>query len=250
MSFEFVFIIPSHNNADWYEYNIKSINNQNLTNWRVIYVDDASTDNTLKLVQKYVDHLRISEKFTYIQNPRQLGPAGSRYQAYRQTNDNEICCMLDGDDWLHGTNVLNILSHYYLAGYNCTYGSYYLYTEKGAWDSRSYFNLDYDDKCKRNKSYRKSSHWIAKHFRTMKSYLIKDIDVNRYLKMDNKWIQVSTDKAEMYYAMERPESKPVKINDLIYVYNKSNSVRYPTSFYNSKQMKSYKEKVKNFVLQP
>jgi glycosyltransferase involved in cell wall biosynthesis len=250
MSSDFVFIIPSYNNADWYQHNIKSISKQDLTNWRAIYVDDASTDNTLKLVQEYVYRLGLSDKFTYIKNSRKLGPAGSRYQAYSQTDDNEICCMLDGDDWLYGTNVLDILSHYYLAGYNCTYGSYYLYTEKGSWDSRSYFNIDYDNKCKREKKYRESSHWIAKHFRTMKSYLIKDIDTNMYLKMDNEWIQVCTDKAEMYYSMEKPEAKPVKINELIYVYNKTNSVRYPTSFYNSKQMKSYKEKVNNFVLQP
>lgn len=249
MSFDFVFIIPSYNNADWYQYNIKSISNQNLTNWRAIYVDDASTDCTLELVQKYVDHLGLSKKFNYIQNPRQLGPAGSRYQAYRQTNDNEICCMLDGDDWLHGTNVLDILSHYYLAGYNCTYGSYYVYTKQGAIDSRNYFNIDYDDKCKRYKKYRKSSHWIARHFRTMKSYLIKDIDANRYLKMDNEWIKVATDKAEMYYAMEQPKAKPVKITDLIYVYNKVNSLRYKTSSLRS-DMQEYKDKVANFIIQP
>jgi glycosyltransferase involved in cell wall biosynthesis len=250
MSSDFVFIIPSYNNADWYKHNIKSISNQNLTNWRAIYVDDASTDNTLKLVQEYVNHLGLSKKFSYIQNPRQLGPAGSRYQAYSQTNENEICCMLDGDDWLYGTNVLDILSHYYLAGYNCTYGSYYLYTEEGSWDSSVYFNIDYDDKCKKKKSYRQSSHWIARHFRTMKSYLIKDIDANKYLKMDNEWIRLATDKAEMYYAMEQPKSKPVKITDLIYVYNKTNSIRYPTSYYWSKNMKEYKEKVANFVRQP
>jgi glycosyltransferase involved in cell wall biosynthesis len=48
---KFVFIIPSYNNSDWYEYNIKSIAKQHYDNWRAIYIDDASTDGTLKLLK-------------------------------------------------------------------------------------------------------------------------------------------------------------------------------------------------------
>jgi teichuronic acid biosynthesis glycosyltransferase TuaG len=62
MNFNFVFIIPSYNNQDWYKYNIKSINKQSYNNWRAIYIDDNSTDNTLELVKKYNQDF---EKFGY-----------------------------------------------------------------------------------------------------------------------------------------------------------------------------------------
>ena len=96
MSSDFVFIIPSYNNKDWYEYNITSIAKQKYDNWRVIYIDDSSTDNTLELVKDYVQKLGLIKKFTYLQNPKKMGPAASRYQGYMNTNDDEICCMLDG----------------------------------------------------------------------------------------------------------------------------------------------------------
>ena len=49
----FVFIIPSYNNEKYYKKNLDSVINQTYKNWRIIYIDDASTDNTFELVKKY-----------------------------------------------------------------------------------------------------------------------------------------------------------------------------------------------------
>jgi len=256
----FVFIIPSHNNADWYQYNIESIAKQKCNNWRAIYVDDASTDNTLNLVRKYVSELGLTKKFTYIQNPKKLGPAGSRYQAYTQTKDNEICCMLDGDDWLYGDSVLNILNEQYCAGYNCTYGCYLTVNAKCAAvklreinpGGRAWPPNDYPDKVHQRRYYRNiaNERFFASHMRTMQSKLIKDINVDKYLKLDNKWIQVSTDMAEMFYVLEKKETKHKFINRPIYVYNAYNSKRYITSWYRrneTPETKEYREKIMNFI---
>ena len=53
----FVFIVPSYNNSEWYIKNISSIFNQNYSNYRVIYIDDASTDNTGTLVKNFVEKI-------------------------------------------------------------------------------------------------------------------------------------------------------------------------------------------------
>ena len=246
---DFVFIIPSYNNSDWYQYNIKSISKQKYNNWRAIYIDDASTDNTLKLVQDYVEHLGLSKKFTYIQNPKNLGPAGSRYQAYTQTKSNEICCMLDGDDWLYGDNVLNVLNIEYNAGYNCTYGCY---INTGNKVKRMIPLRDYRNKIHKNKSYRSTvrKSFIASHMRTMNSKLIRNIDADKYLKMNNKWIKVNTDMAEMFYVLEKKETNPKYIGKPIYVYNAGNSQKYVTSWYRKDEdlkITEYRNEILDFI---
>ena len=44
---KFVIITPSYNNEEWVEPNLASMLNQTYTNWRTIYINDCSTDNTL-----------------------------------------------------------------------------------------------------------------------------------------------------------------------------------------------------------
>jgi len=244
---KFVFIIPSYNNVDWYIYNIKSIVKQQYDNWRAIYIDDASTDGTLKLVRDYVKSLDLTQKFTYIQNPKKLGPAGSRYQGYIQIFDDEICCMLDGDDWLYGDNVLDILNYIYNKGYNCTYGSYF--------NTGIPENLiprppsDYSDHIHKNKLYRTQAkkNFIASHLRTMRANLIKDINPHKYLKLNNEWVQVCTDMAEMFYVLEKKETRHKFIQLPLYVYNFHNSIRYDTSYVHKDKEKGVREYRKNVM---
>jgi GR25 family glycosyltransferase involved in LPS biosynthesis len=51
----FVFIIPSYNNEKWVDKNIISVITQLYPLWRIIYIDDNSSDSTNKLVKKLAD---------------------------------------------------------------------------------------------------------------------------------------------------------------------------------------------------
>ena len=91
----FVFIITSYNNASWYKRNLDSVRNQSYTNWRIVYVDDASTDNTRILVNTYLKIHGLSNKCTLIKHEKNYKQGYARYVAFQQCNDNEICCLLD-----------------------------------------------------------------------------------------------------------------------------------------------------------
>jgi len=67
---KFVFIIPSYNNYKWCIRNIKSLRKQNYLNWRAIYIDDASNDNTCELISRYIKKHNMCNKFTIIQNDK------------------------------------------------------------------------------------------------------------------------------------------------------------------------------------
>ena len=54
---KFRIITPSYNNEEWIEYNLASILNQAYTNYKVTYIDDASTDSTYEKVKEIVGEL-------------------------------------------------------------------------------------------------------------------------------------------------------------------------------------------------
>ena len=245
MDFNFVFIIPSYNNANWYGLNLQSILQQRNKNWRAIYINDASTDNTSNLVKKYIKENGFINKFTFIDNSDKGTPAKSRYIGYTQTDPKEICCFLDGDDWLYDNNVLDILSKYYSKGFNCTYGSY-ITLDNNNKKKTIFPKENYSDDVINNKSYRICNQWFARHLRTMQSKLIQDIDFERHLIFKGEWLKINTDQAEMFYVLEKSECVPVHIKKILYVYNMINSSKYPTSYYRP-DMNKYRKEIHEYI---
>ena len=54
MKNNFVILITAYNDEKWVKYNIASILNQTYDNYKVLFYDDASTDNTYKTVKEIV----------------------------------------------------------------------------------------------------------------------------------------------------------------------------------------------------
>jgi glycosyltransferase involved in cell wall biosynthesis len=59
----FCIVVPTLNNGkDFrYEYNLRSIFNQNYTNYKVVIIDDASTDQNYELIQQYLEENPVSQ---------------------------------------------------------------------------------------------------------------------------------------------------------------------------------------------
>ena len=107
---KFVIITPSYNNEEWVEPNLASMLNQTYTNWRTIYVNDCSTDNTLEKVNSIVKN---DKRFTIINNKENQGATYNYINFLDQIDDDEIIIHLDGDDWLINEVVLEKLNQYY-----------------------------------------------------------------------------------------------------------------------------------------
>lgn len=63
-------IVTSYNNGEnkLFENNLKSIFRQSYSNYKVIYVDDASTDNTFNIVKNFVHENGFDSKFIFEKN--------------------------------------------------------------------------------------------------------------------------------------------------------------------------------------
>ena len=70
MKNRFVIICPSFNNEEWVETHIESIKCQTYDNYKVIYINDNSTDNTENVLLPLIEN---DNRFIYIKNESNQG---------------------------------------------------------------------------------------------------------------------------------------------------------------------------------
>jgi glycosyltransferase involved in cell wall biosynthesis len=237
--YSFCFIVSSYNNEINIIKNLESIIYQTHTNWRCIYVNDASTDKTDELFHTIVHKHNVKDKFTYIKNEMQMKQSYCKYTAYQLLNDFEIVCLLDGDDWLYHENVLHTIQNYYRENdTKILTSNYVIYHEKNLipaypWkDTSIYSEID-----KQYNTIRYLDQWLFRHLKTGLSILFKSIS-KEYLMFENQWLDRCTDCAEMFCISEYANSSILQVPDIFYVYNKDNSLLYPSSYYLDKASKS------------
>ncbi len=97
-------IMPSYNTGKFIAESIASVAAQTYTDWELIIVDDASTDNTDEVVQRVIlsgaqakSKDLPSSRIRYLKNDRNHGAAFSRNRALREAKGKWIA-FLDSDD--------------------------------------------------------------------------------------------------------------------------------------------------------
>lgn len=173
----FIIITPSFNNEDWVEYNIASILNQTHTNFKVLYIDDCSGDNTYEKVKSIVDQ---DVRFTVIRNDSNKGAAYNyiEYIDLISDDENDILVHLDGDDWLFDEHVLYKLNELYNQhDYWMTYGRFVCYDGSNSLVESTVYGVPHDSFIHKHKLYRRDM-FKASHLRTYRSFLFKKIDKN------------------------------------------------------------------------
>ena len=88
-------ITPIYNSENFLEEAISSVLNQTYSNWELILVDDASTDGSGKIAQKFYSE---DSRITYEKLPENRGPAVARNRAIELAKG-EYIAFLDSDDF-------------------------------------------------------------------------------------------------------------------------------------------------------
>ena len=234
IGFSFVFVITSYNNSKWINKNLSSILIQNYNNWRIIYIDDHSNDNTLDLVKEFVQKNKIQNKITIIENEKNYKQAYSRYIAFKQCKDEEICCLLDGDDWLYDKNVLTNLNLFYAENdVDISFGTFQYYHNGKL--GKFYPINNYDLETKKQNSYGYNPWWFPVHMRCGKAKYYKSYPLE-YIKniyKNSEYLDRCTDLNEMIWVLNKSNGKNKNHNFTTYVYNKDASLENSNSYYNS-----------------
>ena len=247
----FIFIIASYNNENYYKKNLDSVVNQTYKNWKIIYVDDCSSDNTNNLVNEYIKNNKLENKFMLIRNKTNMKQAYSRYQCYKYCDDNDVICFLDGDDWLYDDFVLEKLNNEYNNDIMITYGSYCKFEDNNLGPVIK--ASKYKSKIINLGSYRKSKGWYGIPLRTGYAKIYKEMPESYMYDNDGNWMSACTDVAEFLWAIEKSFKKFKVIEYPTYVYNIDASKRFKNSMFNlSKEQLKYRhntsEKIFNTVI--
>ena len=212
-----VIVILSYNNEKWVALNLTSALSQNYENFRIIYIDDHSSDKTFEIALDLVSHSNISDRVTLIQNEKRKGAMKNMYEAIHSCDDNEIVVMLDGDDWFPNKKVLSYLNTVYSQEKQIwlTHGSYISSKGKNGVDgSASPLTIE-------KNSFRKDSQ--PTHLKTFYAWLFKKIRKND-LFYEGEFFKMTSDLASMLPMIEMAGYRHAFIEKILYVYNVENPI--------------------------
>lgn len=210
-----VVVIPSYNNSAWYQLNLGTLFSQHYENYIVIYIDDCSTDHTYELVQKYVKTWGQQNRVIVLHNERRMGALYNLYHTIHACSDRAIIITLDGDDWLKGYDVLQIVNRAYDDPFVwMTYGQYEEFPRGNLGICRPM-----PDAVIQAESYRKQP-WFTSHLRTFYAGLFKRIK-QEDLMHGGHFFAVTWDQAFLFPMLEMAHGHIKFIDKILYVYNQA-----------------------------
>lgn len=207
----FVFIIPFRNVATFLPECAFSLIMQSYKNWIAIFIDDCSTDNSSDVIPK-------DDRITIIKNQTRVTALPNIHNGIMcgTLQDEDIICILDGDDRLYDVNSLESINQLYQSNDPLlTYGQYvtsYGYMGHCApYTPESFLKL------------RTGGYW-ASHLRTFKFKLYKEMmsqdpDLNCYKNSSGEFYTTCYDIAIMTPLMEIAGFDRIAFNPkVVYVY--------------------------------
>ena len=121
-------IMPSYNCGEFVEETIRSVQAQTYQNWEIIFMDDCSTDDTIKTVTSLREK---DSRIRLYQNKGNMGAAVSRNNALREAKGRWIA-FLDSDDLWEPTKLEKQVRFMEDNGYKFSYTEYQEMDSEGA----------------------------------------------------------------------------------------------------------------------
>lgn len=220
---DFVFIICSYNNIAWVEKNLTTVFNQEYPkdHFRVIYVDDCSTDGTNEFVRLFKEKNNLENRLVIVRNDKRKLKAHNLYMAGHICKKHEIIVELDGDDWLPNESILHFLNELYQDPMIwLTYGNNRKFPD-GKIEDRVTEVPDHIIQDGSFRRYRKTNFWTA--LRTYYAWLFQKIGKRDFMysikQSKPRWFEMSID-ASVYFAMlEMARERHKFCQEPLYVHN-------------------------------
>ncbi|HSX11966.1 MAG TPA: glycosyltransferase family A protein [Rhabdochlamydiaceae bacterium] len=216
----FVIIVPSYNNSAFVEKNLRSIFTQSYKNYRVLYIDDHSADDTYLKAKKLITELQQTQRTTLVRNEQNQGALANLYNAIHSCQDHEIVVLVDGDDFLAHEHVLSILNQTYQD--NSVWMTYGNFLDYPTYQQNPVRCKELPDGVIRRGSFRKHE-WVTTHLRTFYASLFKKIDLHDMVHR-GRFFPMGWDLAFMMPLLEMSGPHVRFIKDTLYLYNRNNPI--------------------------
>lgn len=221
MDNRFIILIGSYNNEEWVHWNLDSVIYQTHKNFKVVYYNACSTDKTGDIAAEYA--VKDDRIVVATSGERMLKTWFFEHATkFHEINDNDIVCILDGDDALANEEVLNYLNEVYNKT-NCwmTYGGMIVWNGGDSFQQAFPQNSLPSSVVFRDKLYRRDV-WRYSHMRTCRGFLWNRINKKDFIsEYDGKYITLD-DLVTMYPCLEMcREDKVFRVDQNTYIWNNS-----------------------------
>ena len=217
----FVILIPSYNNSAYVEKNLHSVFSQNYENFRVIYIDDASSDDTLEKATKLINQLDEKGKSILIHNPVHYGALANLYNAVHRCQNHEIVIVLNGDDFLAHEGVLHILNQAYASPK--TWTTYSQLVEYPSFKFPEQLSKKIPKKIIKNQRYRKYP-WVTSSLHSFYASLFKQIKIED-LYYRGQFYPMGWEHAIFFPILEMASTHVTYIPEVLYLSNGVNPIK-------------------------
>ncbi len=210
-------ITPFYNPGQFIEQCVSSAMSQKYDNYKVIFIDDCSTDGA------YDKLPHGNERAVIIRNEYRKTALENLHNAIMNHCDpNDIVVILDGDDWFPNKNVLQYIDEQYK-----THDCWIMYGQANWTDGRRGFASAYPPE--EFKNVRKAPFRVS-HLRTFRAGLYQamqnqDPNFSGIKDANGEFYKSSYDTAMMFPIMEMAGHEKTRFNDtILYIYNRDNPI--------------------------
>ena len=212
----FNIVVPLFNAEKYIEKCLLSIINQSHERFQVQVVDDCSSDSSYNIASSIC---KDNKNLKIFRNTRRIGALhniNNLLSKKIKEPTKTVNLLIDGDDYLYSSDVLNILEAKYLQT-NCliTYGSYI--------SSKGVKGKKYPRLIREFNLFRKYF-WYASHLRTFRHDLWMALDPQDLLNKNQEYFSVAWDLAIMLPMLEMAGNRQEFISDVLYAYNEDNPI--------------------------
>ncbi|MBW3241258.1 glycosyltransferase [Epibacterium sp. DP7N7-1] len=163
---------------------IRSVSRQTMDDVFILYVDDASEDQTGDIAQHYLKEL-FPGRHAYIRNDTRIGKSHNIWKHLRPRADEaEFIGILDADDQLADMTILDKLAQRYGAGKDVVWTNYFM--DNGHRGMNAALDPELSPRKQR---------WSTSHFFSFRAALLKNIPESYYKDQEGNWFQGACDVA-------------------------------------------------------
>lgn len=188
---KFVFVAPMYNASKYIAQMLHSIAAQSYDNWKVILIDDVSSDEHRNVSNAIITQFQslfnglYSNKIHVHWNDEKKWEVANVLYGISQCEDNDIICRIDSDDWLVDTDCLAIL--------NSVYSTTNI---EALWTAHRWGFSDKNISAPMKEGADPYTHpWVSSHLKTFRKKLINGVNDINFRGEDGEYIKRAGDQA-------------------------------------------------------
>lgn len=206
MKNNFLVVTPAFNCESNIEQTINTVVAQSYNNWRMIVIDDVSTDQTSEVVKEISSRYNLGDKLSVVRREEKYGEVRNTYDIHENhCEENDVIVRLDGGDWITDNDCFYILNSLYNQ-----------YDPAVMWTAHRWeYNLQQNISNNLNPAISAYEHpWVSSHLKTFRKSTMDGINKQNYMDDNGDWIMIACDQAVFLPMLEK--SRREKRN-LLYV---------------------------------